>query len=245
MVNRKKIRWFLGIGVQIFMVSMAIKSCEILYENSGILTCWIHTFSGIPQYVRSQDTQFELPVLWILFQAYILFMVCDCTTEEIQGFGLQKFLRSGSRKKWMFSQNLKIIRNVVCYYLQYFVILFLGTCSKREKWSFETEYRTEEIVFWITITILPVITTATLALCQNLFSILIKPFQAYIISLGLLIISAYKQNEILIGNYAMFLRNEVFCEGGLSTWKGVVICSLVAIAAIVGCGRLMEHYDVV
>lgn len=241
----KKFKWIIGAGIQFFIVSIFLQENKLTGEDSSLSGLWIMSFVGIREYVKSQDGRFEIPVLWMLFQAYILFMVCDYISEGMSGYGVLAFIRTKNRKKWIAVKTLTGFVAVIFYYIQYFCIMSGAIWLSGGSWSsgFQNSFHT--FSYRLTITILPLVMTIALFMLQNMLCIITVPFIAYMISLGILIVSAYIQSPFLIGNYAMLLRNSIFSENGLSTGLGLVICGLVMVTVLLLSMIYITHYDVV
>ena len=60
-------------------------------------------------------------------------------------------------------------------------------------------------------------------------------FSAFCISAGILVLSAYYLNPLLLGNYAMSQRNDLLIDNGVNTKTGIDF--FACFACIVVCSR--------
>ncbi len=242
---RKNI-WKIMVAVilQLFMASTVISETVQSQGKFDFFQLWIMSFDGNREYVRSEMEPFELPILWIVFQLYALFLVGDNLVEQLQGYGMQQFLRCKKRKNWMIGKTVTSTFVIVMYYLFYALLLEVwakmnggAQFSPGAAWSFSWKYLAAIIG-------LPMLVSLTFCYVQNAVCLLWNPYAAYIISIGMLIMSSYWKNNLLIGNYAMLMRNQMFREDGVSTENGVAVCLLYSVLAV-GCGMLcIKRYDV-
>lgn len=223
--NRVKI--LAGAGILVFISYMVIENCMILYDG-GISTgdCWLYLFSGSPEYQYSSDSEFELPVLWFFFHAYMFFMLCSYPVNDLKKPGIQSLLFSRNRKKWCISKLLWTIAGVAAFYGLELGILVIEMLVQRHIFgrNMIINLQSDRIGSeWGIMFLLPVISDMGIAALQIMISLYLGYFLAYMASLAYLILSVYVKNTFMLGNYSMLLRSLLFDTDGLSIGKGIVV----------------------
>lgn len=228
------LRCIVAVIYQIFMAVVFVRNVKIIGEKSTFEMCWYQSFCGNLEINATNADKFELPVLWIIFQSYILYMLCDYMYDSGKGMGIQRLIRINSRKKWYLQICLTNIVTIFLYYLSYFLIL--QTVSNIHNIPLEIDVGTEKIFeYALACFVLPICCTVAIFLVQNLVSLYCTEFIAYIVSLMLLVVSVYCRTYYLLGNYAMLLRTEFYRKDGLNIYAGIVIClSIAVIAMLIG-----------
>ena len=111
---------------------------------NGCLRCWFRCtsvpwqgvsvcfripflFQGLPEYRLSEAGVFELPVHWLIFHGFLLFLVGFYPVQELTYSGGQAFVRSGRREYWLLSKVLWVCFTVAGYYLMLAAVL--AVCS--------------------------------------------------------------------------------------------------------------------
>lgn len=224
---QNRLKMLIGVGVLVFISYIVIENCMILY-GSGISTgdCWLYLFSGNPEYKYSSDAEFELPILWFLFHAYMLFMLCSYPVNDLKKSGIQSMLFSQNRKKWCISKLLWTIAGVAGFYCMELGILavemFIQSNISGRKMIIDLK---SDIIGseWGIMFILPIISDMAIAVFQMMISLYSSYFLAYIASLVYLILSVYIKTEFMLGNYSMLLRSLIFDIDGLSIRKGILV----------------------
>ena len=98
---KHKIRWMGGLFIQLFLGFEFLReyflfNTEPTFEPT-FTGLWMYAFEGTPEYFYSQIGKFELPILWMVFQAYLLFLTCDYVVEGLSGYEQQSFVRTKKR----------------------------------------------------------------------------------------------------------------------------------------------------
>lgn len=85
---------------------------------------------------------------------------------------------------------------------------------------------------------------SALSVMQMAVSLVIKPFFSFCISAGILVLSAYYLNPLLLGNYAMSQRNDLLIDNGVNTKTGIVFSlALLVLSCVVGL-FIFRRYDI-
>jgi hypothetical protein len=92
---------------------------------------------------------------------------------------------------------------------------------------------------------MPLLFSITAGLLQMLVGIILKPVAAYGITMMILIASVYWLNPLMIGNYAMLLRNQPFNENGVATGVGIVLCIMISLFSVIVGKSVVEKKDII
>lgn len=96
---QNRIKILISILVLCFLCGIAVQDCNLENGQAGYLGNLLYLFKGIPVYKKTSDSEFELPVIWLLYHLYILFLVCTYPSKDVKEYGQQILLFSGNRKK--------------------------------------------------------------------------------------------------------------------------------------------------
>lgn len=245
-------RYLLAIIILIFISELAL---FLIRDNNLPLQFWdlvYNIFEGIPEYTKERGTRFQLPTLIMMFQLFMLFVIGSYPRQDICGYGRNVFLQSGSRRRWWVSKCVWQCFNILAYYVA--AMLILGTCLlvQSNVLSFRIadsmifqQVGKDAVSFLGNLLLLPIIVSETMGVMQLFIGVFIKPVWGYAVSISLLVVSAYKVNPLLIGNYLMMMRNEYFSpDGKLNLAEGCIVCLILVIGIVVLGGWMMGRYDI-
>jgi len=243
----------IGIGVLCFICLIGIIDCNLSAEENGFLGYLAYIFQGIPEYVKTPDSHFELPVIWLLFHLYILFLVSTYPFKDIHNCGKNVLIFSGSRRYWWFSKCIWTAVNIIQYYFVCYLLMSVITLLRNEYRFYVLDiinvlgnpYSELQIIdILLALCILPVMTSISIALSQMLISFVWGPAIGYLSSIVLLVCSAYLSHPLLAGNYTMLLRTRMYSESGVFWGMGLIMSVLIGGAAIYFGTRYMTQYDI-
>lgn len=243
--NRMKL--LLGTGVLIFITYIAIEDCLLTMEGKVTLgDCLFYLFAGSREYRYSQEGRFELPVLWLLFHAYLFFMLCSYPANDMKGMGIQGMLRTGGRRKWFLGKFLWAAGGVGLFWVLEVLVLVIEIAGFRFTRETAVVLDPRAAVLgehWGILFFLPLAVNIAIAVLQLIGSLFFNPFLAYTGTLVYLIISVYLKNMFLLGNYSMMLRNRCLADGGVQTGVGIAVSGAVILGGY-WCGSVyMDRKD--
>ncbi|QNK42045.1 hypothetical protein [Caproicibacter fermentans] len=231
-------------------------SVHFLNIKVGFLDYIIEIFKGVPIYIPSSYKTFSIPGIWILLFLYFFYMFNCYPLSDIHSYGQQVLLRSQKRIYWWLSKCLWLAIGIFIFYvIGYFILLLftLGTGHTFFEMNHEvnaavtkintSNARTQDI-FYVGI-LLPFIVSMAIAFIQLIISFITDSLIfGYIAIIILLVASAYKCHPLLLGNYLMLNRNNLFISDGVSANTGIII-SIICIALSIAIGaKKIQHYDV-
>ncbi|MDE7271945.1 MAG: hypothetical protein K2N95_02625 [Lachnospiraceae bacterium] len=250
--NRRK--WILGLGVFVLISDVSINNCNIMGVNAGYMGYFTYIMQGMPEYIKTETSIFRLPVCWLLFHAYLFFILCFYPLNDLIGSGQRILVLSENRNKWWYSKICWCILTVIGYYTLFCLSLSgmslvegtpsggIDGISMYMGIDLHLISFGKFILVWI---FMPILFSVTIGLLQMLIGIILKPVAAYGTSILILIASVYWLNPLMIGNYAMLLRNQPFTQDGVVPYIGIVLCiAASAFSTIVG-SIAIEKKDII
>lgn len=207
---------------------------------------------GVPIYVDNQISQFKLPVLIVFMVTFMLFLVGSYPKQDMQGYGKYEFLYA-SRKRWWVSKCIWVFLNILAYYAVLMLMLAVFTLVQAKSLeslsvSLSATFLSvgkSKTGFLCNVVLLPLLTAEALGMLQTFVGVFLKPIYGYVVIETVIIVSAYKENPFLIGNYMMMLRNRFFVPGPSMEFKvGVIICIILYVILFLGGYVLIRHRDI-
>lgn len=265
-VSLRKLIWYdLRVGTKVnlyrylFAIVILVFISELVlllaHDNSLSLQFWdllYKIFEGLPEYKKERASQFQLPVLIMVFQLFMMFIIGSYPKQDICGYGRNVFLESGSRKRWWISKCVWMCVNIIVYYVA--AVFILGICLSIQEsiHSFKIadsmifqQVGKDSVSFLINLLLLPLFTSETIGILQLFIGVFIKPIWGYTFSIALLVISSYKVNPLLIGNYFMMARNRYFSlDGKLGVAEGSIVCMILFIGVVILGSWIIGRYDI-
>lgn len=216
------------------------------YADHSLGDNFLYIFGGMEEYVPDPSNPFRIPYLWLINHILLLYFTLHYMHDDLTGYGQHTIYRSGRRGYWWISKCFWNIGMIIFFYLSAWVIILIISCFFDARLSFNISpymsslmnFGSKQIVTssWeltIEITLLPLLVTLTLSLFQMVLCLIIKPIFSYIISVIILVSSAYYLSPMLVGNYAMALRSDKVVTNGLNTLSGILYSAFFIIACIV------------
>lgn len=249
-----RVKWLLSLGVFALLSDVSIKNCNIAGVDAGYLGYLTYIMQGMSEYIKTETSVFQLPVCWLLFHAYLFFLLCFYPVNDLIGSGQRILVLSESRNKWWYSKICWGILTVIGYYsLFYFSLLGMSLLEGAPSKGIGGIYKYlginlhlispgKFILVWI---FMPLLFSIAIGLLQMLIGIFLKPVAAYGTTILILIASVYWLNPLMIGNYAMLLRNQPFAENGVAPGIGIVLCIMISLFSIIAGKVVIEKKDII
>ncbi len=206
----------------------------------------IETYKGMAIYdTNRRDIPFQIPVIWLLINIYIIYLVSIYPLKDLYSYGQQILLRSKNRKLWWLSKCIWNVTTVILFYSIGYIVIFLfciftGTLTLKNNLEINllvSNVNTDGIStdhILIIAVFLPIISSIGLSLFQMLMAFIIKPLYSCILIITILISSAYFCVPWLIGNYLMILRNqEITHTEGIASNTGICLGILISISSCI------------
>jgi hypothetical protein len=250
---------FIIFGLLSISLTISVQPIAPLYEMSSSLTFGdylVNMMCGMKEYMFDPSNPFSFPAAWMLAFLFMAYITLNYPYHDLMGMGKHLIIVSGSRTLWWLSKCVWVALSVLSFFLVGFASSALWTLISGGDFSFDVSEIVPIVLQFDTTILLPrpwdmtglllAVPLMTVALCcvQLLLSLLIRPMFSYIVTIGVLFLSAYFQSPWLIGNYMMAARSICFVDGGLSWQIGAAIsCVLIAAVVVMG-GVLFNRLDI-
>lgn len=240
-----RMKWVVAVFMFAFLSNGAIRNCLILNEEMGYWGYLTYLFQGMPEYVKTETSIFQLPVSWFLYYGYLFFLVGFYPVSSLYSCGKKTLVLSGDRKKWIMSKYLWTALSVLAYYVVMCLVLLLssmcmgnlGAGINAMKLVFGINMNAIEpiqiLCVWL---ILPILISVSLAYIQLTVAICLNALIGYTVSIVTLVVSVYWMHPLFLGNYLMVIRNKLICINGMDMAFGFWGCGAIIILSIlIGC----------
>lgn len=212
---------------------------------------YFYLFGGCDPYVPGSDKVFVFPSQWILLVLYICYLNLYHAYDNLQGSGVQLLLRNKSRKKWWLSKCLCVLVSVTLFLgIGIIVTSLLGLfCGMDMELSvhvgdmqnilkvYSLQIQKSQSYLFIYCILAAVLTIVGICLFQLLLSLVLKPILGFAFTSIELLLSSYFMHPILIGNYIMFARSELYVVDGFPAIFGLASSAILCIVSVL-CGAI-------
>lgn len=217
-----------------------------IHSTPTMLDTLIYIFKGMEVYVPTPSKPFEVPVIWLLMNLFLAFIIVSYPSKDLNGYGQHMLLRARSRLQWWAGKCIWNICCVIVFYMIGYTVIFLfaaisgkvsfqvssDICSLLSKFNVGNSGSFDMI---LTVLVLPILTSVALSLLQMMLEFIVKPILSYAVILCLLVASAYYYTPFLLGNESMLLRSKAAMPNGIPFALSVIIdCTVIILAPILG-----------
>lgn len=236
-------KYILAAAFFCFSSLMFYSSAINLNIKASLIDCAIYIYEGMNVYIPSAENAFKIPIIWLLLQIIIAFIILNYPTQDLHKYGIQILTRTKKKFSWWISKCFWNIVSVILFYAVGFVIIFIFSTVLGVISFAPTDQASEAINMVnlrnannfdviICVFILPLITSVAVSLLQMAVSFIIKPIYSYICIVSLMLASAYYFSPILIGNFSMLLRNNVVYPNGIISAVAITIDIIIIFISI-------------
>ena len=220
-------------------------------DKAGFIDYLMYIFSGKEEVgtLTNQDI-FDIPIAWLFVHIYVLFGIGTYPKTEYMERGYQFLIRAGNKWCWWLGKCVYIFISVILYYL---CIVFTGFIFSALNGSSHNEVNKEicerilridinnitDMKRYLCLVIMPLLLFMVLGFVCMFISFLQNNIVAVIVLIGYLSISAYWCNDLLLGNYTMFLR-----VLKISFAVGIIVSAIVLLLSGFGGYRYFRNMDV-
>ncbi len=216
----------------IFIICLLMHHSYQSGEQVQFWDLYMELWEGIPEYVKGRTSCFKLPVLIMLTQTIILFLIGNIPKQGMKGYGRFEFIYS-SRRKWWVSKCMWVFINILLFYMILILMLSLFIIIKEKDIELmhlgtSINYQLIDVskrVFVLNILLLPIFVSEVLGIIQTFIGVFFKPIFGYVVAESIIVVSAYKVSPLFIGNYQMMMRNRLFSgKSEIDLTRGTIIC---------------------
>lgn len=199
----------------------------------------------------------EIPMVWLLSSALILFITLDHPLRELSGVGRILISVSGNRWGWWIAKCLwvTVVTSLACGVVM-ITCLFAAVLTRADMGMIvqpqyaqllgRIGYRLRDdmvlslvypgIVLWVTM--------CSLALLQQVISLVLGTLGAYLLTVAQLFLAAFFSHPLLLANYLMLLRADGIYWKALPGLGGFIGALCLSTVCVVVGGLLFVRRDI-
>lgn len=245
--NLIKLFFLIGIMTGIDGITMyMIRNVEDLYHVKATVPDYICFVLGGPKHIPvNMFEMYEIPVLWLAPGVMIAYLVGYYAMTDLDTYGMQILIRSGSRIKWWLS---KCIWNGFMVMLSY-TLIYLGIIGiavindARFQFSLTpeiamnvcniSELNGDNSSYMLVLLLMPLVVTLAISMLQMTLALIFSPIISFIISQSIIFLSTIFEYQFLIANYGMLSHYNVTCGSEINIRGGIFVCSITYLIAVV------------
>lgn len=241
-------RWAGAIALFIFLAHVITDSFRLAGKEPGIGGIFLYLIKGAAPYVRTENSSFELPVLWFLYHSYLFYLIGDYPVKDLQGYGKQVFLRIADRKRWWLSKCIWIIVTAVIYEALFLIVGLLYLAVNTHSIAIHPDALFQMIGMGSAAAVAGGIfvylgATVWAGWFQFYLSLIMRPVLAVLVTLTLLICACYFYTPLLPGNLMMLDRTCGLAQNGSFLLRGAVVLTMIVVATVWLGAELMKKYQ--
>lgn len=220
---------------------------------------YMYIFGGMKEYIPSPTTKFIMPIMWSIVCITLFYSTLNYPFNDMSGIGNQILIRTKGRVSWWIS---KCIWNAICclfFFSIIFGIIMIFCLITGAEISGEINIEILNKVYYVAVEntdgqnmlmplymlFLPILVTSAISIMQMTISLFIKPMFSFLVTVVLLVSSAYLLSPYLIGNFLMLVRFDCIVSNGVSLGMGVFESIFVIICSIIIGVLKFRHYDII
>lgn len=251
--RENRLKWVIAVFIIAFFTDGILKQSRLYLDESGLFVYMTEFFRGMPEYIPSETSVFELPGSWFLYYGFFFFLSGFYPVSDLYGCGMKTLLATENRTKWILSKYLWTALQAVCYFAAAYLILLLwslifGNFSTPAELCLGL-YGTEPAALgpgrllstWF---ILPLTITIALSFLQLTIGIAVSTIAGYIVTLTILTVSCYWMKPWLPGNYLMLLRSSLLTEGGMQFLPGMLLGAGLILCSVTTGVLVFQRKDI-
>ena len=225
------------------------------FRSLGDLALYI--FGGMKKFIPTPGAVFPFPTVWLLMMALACFSSLWYPLEDLYGFGKTLLTACQSRKRWYLAKAMWCGVTVSLYFALGWVVLLLGCLAMGGKFTWtispymmelmeitDVASTVEEWRLTLQLTLLPWLVAVTLSQLQLGLSLWMQPVLGWVVSIVALLSSAYYASPLLLGNYAMALRDQQVLADGVIWQVGALYCMGLLLLCVLAGLISFQHTDI-
>ena len=213
----------------------------------GFLDTIFFLQAGYGTILSVKEGKIVFPVVWIMMQFLVPFLVYDYCNDDIENIGVDFLIKCEDRALWWRSKCIwNILTTVSMYAIVYIMAFLYGMYNGKSEWTINYElfntisnkplpYNNDSINIIIYLITVPILVSICLALIQMTLSMYTSPMIGIIVVMAWDVISVFVNITPMIGNVSMVVRSSLYSPGGLPVWIGIIYSvGLYIVTYIVG-----------
>lgn len=218
----------------------------------------LYAFKGMNVFIPNSNdpgSSFQIPVIWLLINLYLAYLVGDYPSRDLGGYGKQILIRSKTRRQWWFGKVAWNAASVSIYYaIGYLVMIGFSLATGRVsgnpsadivKYFLGMELSGLSGTCWIPVAMIqPMLASLSICLMEMTMSLFIKPIMSFAAIACILVASAYYFTPFLIGNCLMIARSSLVRPDGIGFVFTAFLTVLLSAAAVAIGGMKFQRMDI-
>ena len=217
----------------------------------------LYIFGGMKKFIPTPGAVFPFPTVWLLVMALACFSSLWYPLNDLYGFGKTLLTACQSRKRWYLAKAVWCGVTVSLYFLLGWAVLLFGCLAMGGKFTWtispymmelmeitDVASTVEDWQLTLQLTLLPWLVAVTLSQLQLCLSLWMQPVLGWVISIVVLLSSAYYASPFLLGNYAMALRDQQVLSGGVDCRVGAAYCLVLLLLSVLTGLVSFRHTDI-
>ena len=217
----------------------------------------LYIFGGMKKFIPTPGAVFPFPTVWLLVMALACFSSLWYPLNDLYGFGETLLTDCQSRKRWYLAKAVWCGVTVSLYFLLGWAVLLCGCLAMGGKFTWtispymmelmeitDVASTVEDWQLTLQLTLLPWLVAVTLSQLQLCLSLWMQPVLGWVISMVVLLSSAYYASPFLLGNYAMALRDQQVFSGGVDCRVGAAYCLVLLLLSVLTGLVSFRHTDI-
>jgi hypothetical protein len=217
----------------------------------------LYIFGGMRKFIPNPSAVFPFPTVWLLVMALACFSSLWYPLEDLYGFGKTLLTACQSRRRWYLAKAMWCGVTVSLYFALGWVVLLLGCLAMGGKFTWtispymmelmeitDVASTVEEWRLTLQLTLLPWLVAVTLSQLQLCLSLWMQPVLGWVVSIVVLLSSAYYASPLLLGNYAMALRDQQVLVDGVIWQGGAAYCLGLLLLCVLAGLISFQHTDI-
>lgn len=82
-------------------------------------------YRGMQVYIPTGENPFPIPVVWLMLQLVVSFLILSYPTQDLESYGMQFLVRTRKRGVWWISKSIWNILSVALFYLIGIFVAFI------------------------------------------------------------------------------------------------------------------------
>lgn len=225
-------KWFLMLaGVSLIFAMSYLKPMRQQGMDVGFLDCYFLIMRGRDVYRMTDRIPFKLPMDWMI--TYVLFygILMYIIRQMMHTWNGQEFIYIRKRSLWWYSKCICCLAIVLMCFLTLIVSIAAAVAISGDGLCL-----TAGTTGVIEIICIPFFSAYTLGIVQMYLSVRFGEKAGFLFTATYLVVSVYFYQKILIGNYMIPLRHQMYYPEGYQNPEAVVIPFIYLLTAFL-CGK--------
>ncbi len=249
----KKFLYFLVlIAVILYFVVSSAMILSNTQGNCSVTDIFLYLWRGSPKPVLQRGQTFEIPIFYLFLHVLILFFACYYPIRELKTKGRILILFFRSRTVWWYGKCIWNFIGTFCIYFLFFVVISIVVLFFDGDFLLTREMQEQLDGILLTDNSKVILLYCFLAgycvmLAMNQIQITLQlicpPVVGFLIMLSLLTASFCMESSLLLGNYLMLCRTELFENGSVNLQFGCLYALFIWILSIFAGKIIIERKD--